>query len=542
MIDPADRLAKTDARATLDALLRYAPVGISIEDVDGTYLEVNAELCAMLHYPAAALLRRSRLETMLPEGLARYLPQLASLLADQIERVDLTLEQRTAAGEVIWTRLCATSIERTVGSPVLMCMTVDVTAEVRAMALLQERQSALDSSRDGIALLDASGNISHLNPAQIEMTGGLRDQASFVGQPWTSLFDLRDVTGTDAAVTAALARHGHWRGTLETIGDRHIDVLFTRTDTRLTFLSSRDVTDARRVMAERRALRRRIEETERLDALARLSSGLAHDVGNLIGAIGLDASFLERVLPPDTPAAAAAGRIGNAAERGTALVKRLRVAATDERAAPDTVSLEQLSISAVVEGVRALVAPSVPTGVRLLLSVPRDSDEQDMFVLAERLRLEQALVNLVNNSIAAIERARTDAMAREASNPAELMTDSISIWVQAGWVNGETLADLDTIASTGDGLYRLVQGLGTLFGPVCEIQVVDTGPGMGEATLKRAFQPLFTTKGDAGTGLGLASVLGLVRSLGGLMITETAPGRGCTMRMLLPLPSAPTGD
>jgi PAS domain S-box-containing protein len=542
MIDAGDRLAKTDARATLDALLRYAPVGISIEDVEGTYLEVNAELCAMLHYPAAELLRRSRLEIMSPEGLARYLPQLAALLADQIGRVDLTLEQRTAVGEVIWTRLCATSIARAVDSPVIMCMAVDVTAQVRAMALLQERQSALDSSRDGIALLDPSGNITHLNLAQIEMTGKSGDRSNFIGQSWTSLFDLRDVASTGAAVTAALTRQGHWRGTLETTRKRHIDALFTRTDTRLTVLSSRDVTDVRRVAFERRALRRRIEETERGEALARLSSGLAHDVGNLIGAIGLDAGLLKQVLSPGTPAAAAAWRIGQAAERGTALVKRLRVTPTDGHVAPDMVSLDRLSVSPVVDGVRVLVTPAMPPGLRLVLSLPRDSGEGDVFVLAERLRLEQALVNLVHNSIAAIERAWADARAQEAGSPSKRTTDSISIRVRAGWMNGKMLADLDMVVSTGDGLYRLAQGVGTLFGPVCEIQVADTGPGMGEATLKRAFQPLFTTKGDSGTGLGLASVLGLVRSLGGLMITETAPGRGCTMRMLLPQPSAPVGN
>jgi PAS domain S-box-containing protein len=254
-------------------------------------------------------------------------------------------------------------------------------------------------------------------------------------------------------------------------------------------------------VTEREHLQRRLRQSDRLESLGQLAAGVAHDFNNLIGIIngyaGMAAADLEpaaaedpawRTLHADLAEIVAAG------DRATALTRQLLSFARADPA-PETRALD---LNTVVTDLDTLLRRALGEDITLVTHLTA----QPWRIKADPGRLEQVLVNLAVNA--------RDAMP-----------------------GGGTLT-IETAPVTVDEHYA-AHHPGTRTGQYMQLRVSDTGTGMSRATLERAFEPFFTTKPKGhGTGLGLATIYGIITQAGGHAQIYSELGHGTTITALLP--------
>lgn len=262
---------------------------------------------------------------------------------------------------------------------------------------------------------------------------------------------------------------------------------------------SMDVTERRRIERERDKLELRIRQIERLDSLGQLAGGISHDFNNVLAIIHNYAALLERDLT-DPRSRADVAAIREAAEKGTDLVRQLLAFSRREPEEPLV-----MAVADVVESVVALLNRTMPQHVAIdVAPCPSGCD-----VSADPGQIEQVLVNLIVN-------------ARDA------MPEGGTITIEVDAVDLGSAAGADLVGLTPGRYVRLA--------------VSDGGAGMSAEVRDRAFEPFFTTKPDgAGTGLGLATVYGIVKQSGGHALIYSEPNRGTVVKVYLPLVSPPSG-
>ncbi len=270
-----------------------------------------------------------------------------------------------------------------------------------------------------------------------------------------------------------------------------------------------DVTDRRRAAevleAENAELERRVEERTRereaalaqvhemqkMESLGKLTGGVAHDFNNLLMAVLGNLSLLRKRLPADPRLMRLLDGAVQGAERGATLTKRMLAFARRQELKPEAVDLARL-----VEGMADLLRRSLGPVVDIATGPLHDLPP----IRVDPNQLELALLNLAVNA--------RDAMP---------LGGRLTIGGSQGRDGGAAPRELRP------GRY------------VC-LRVSDSGAGMDEATLKRATEPFFTTKGvGKGTGLGLSMVHGLAAQSGGAMHISSLPGAGTTVELWLPV-------
>jgi nitrogen-specific signal transduction histidine kinase/CheY-like chemotaxis protein len=263
---------------------------------------------------------------------------------------------------------------------------------------------------------------------------------------------------------------------------------------RFLILSIEDLADVVRLQEAHRASEERLRQAQKMEAVGRLASGIAHDFNNLLTVILSGAERLEQQLGLDRNLEA----IQHAAERAARLTGQLLAFGRKQILAPRILSLD-----AVVKGLRPILARLLGEDIELVIH----ATEELRKVFADQGQLEQVILNLVVNA--------RDAMP------------------EGGKLTLETAnVDLDLrYARDHPGMNP---------GPHVMLAVTDTGFGMDPETQARAFDPFFTTKAAGkGTGLGLATVFGIVKQSGGHIWLYSEVGIGTTFKLYFP--ETPTG-
>lgn len=374
-------------------------------------------------------------------------------------------------------------------------ITVLKNAERRA---LEERAAAMDSSRDGIVITDAAGCFVYANPSQRQMFA-LGSDTDIRGVQWPDIYAPETAAWLRDTALPALATSGAWRG--EIIGRRHDgqqieqEVSVARNPDGGLVWIAHDITARRRNEAERTRMREQLQLAQRREVIGHLAAGLAHDFNNFLAVIAGSATMLEARFTTSDPSHADAVRISGAAARAGELVARLRDLGgrSAQRAETD--------LRAPMEEVAQLLGAGLPRQHKLSLRLP----DTPQLAWADPTDVLQVVLNLAINS-------------RDA-----LGADENEISLTLGPV------DPDMPAPTPD-LGEVVPGRRYL-----TITVSDTGPGIDDATRARIFEPYFTTKGDGGTGLGMAIIAGIVRDNDAALVLDTAPGKGTRTTIFWPV-------
>ena len=260
----------------------------------------------------------------------------------------------------------------------------------------------------------------------------------------------------------------------------------TRERTLLGFVQ--DVTAQVREEASRR-------QREKLMALGELASGVAHDFNNLLGVIRTEADLLTEDRIADAVVLAATRNIGMAVDGARGLTERLLRFVRTQGSERPTVYDARDAVRSALELFDTAAGPNVAVATEL--------GEEPAALRGYRTDLQNAVLNLCLN-------------ARDA------MPSGGTVTVR---VRRVALSEADCAA---------LAPFTTSPGPFVEIAVADTGAGMTPEVLARATEPFFTTKGEAGTGLGLWMVSGVAAGQGGALRLRSAPGTGTTITLLLP--------
>ncbi|MBI1749993.1 MAG: PAS domain S-box protein [Acidobacteria bacterium] len=249
-----------------------------------------------------------------------------------------------------------------------------------------------------------------------------------------------------------------------------------------------------RDVTQRRLLERQLNEAHKFEAIGRLAGGIAHDFNNVLGAIMGWAELSRMEVPQGTPIHGHLQLIEQQSERAASLVRQLLAFARRQILEPRNINLNHT-----VGEVTSLLDKVIGKDIELKTRLAPDLRA----AWADPTQTEQVLMNLCVNA--------RDAMPR-----------------------GGTLRIETHNARLDEGFCRHHPGARP--GRYVLLTVADTGTGMDAATLDRIFEPFFTTKEQGkGSGLGLATIYGIVKQHDGFIDVESAPGRGASFRIYLPV-------
>jgi PAS domain S-box-containing protein len=256
---------------------------------------------------------------------------------------------------------------------------------------------------------------------------------------------------------------------------------------------ARDISERRRAEAERAALEDQLRQAQKMEEIGRLAGGIAHDFNNLLTAIRGNATLALAALPADSSVRDELHEIVQESDRAAALTRQLLAFARRTVLQPEVVDL-----SVIVRRLEPMLRRVLGEDISLVTRTPASRGA----VLADPSQIEQVIVNLAVNA--------RDAM----PDGGTLTIETADVVLEQPQLRAHPTATP---------------------GPNAMIAVSDTGTGMDAATLEHLFEPFFTTKGvGKGTGLGLATVYGIVRQSGGSVWAKSAVGRGSTFYVYLP--------
>jgi PAS domain S-box-containing protein len=368
---------------------------------------------------------------------------------------------------------------------------------------------AFDYAAIGMALVGTDGSFLQANRALCELTGYSRQELlaktfQDITHPddlETDLGYVRQMLNGEIDTYQMEKRYFRADGSLVWIL-LSVSLVHDSIGNPLYFVSQiQDITPRKIAEQEREALEKRLYHAQKMEAVGVLAGGAAHNFNNLLSVIQNYASFVIEELDEDDPKRADMDEIVAASKRASKIVKELLAFSRTEGADPDPVNLND-----VVSDAEGLIRGTIGNAVRL-----RVRTEQCLSAcFINPGQMDQIILNLVLN-------------ARQA------MPDGGDLTI-------ETSNQVVSVAEA-----KSHPGLSQ--GDYVSVSVSDTGIGMSEEVKSRIFEPFFTTKGRAvASGLGLASVYGIVKQWGGYVAVKSEVGSGTTMTIYLPAFTQPVSD
>ena len=388
---------------------------------------------------------------------------------------------------------------------ILQIFAVRTVAEMQRMKSLEtlEKSSkewsfAMDFFDDAVYLIDLDDKLVRANRTFYQMTGLSPERA--VGKDITSIIhpDGEDVpcpvckARTERRDEVIIMEADHPDNPAGRPIQISVQVIRDKKGAPLSILMGiHDLTNTRATEEESAKLQRQLHQSQKMDALGKLTGGIAHDYNNMLGVIMGYADLLQDALNENPRLAKYACEIHNAGDRGAKLTSKLL--SFSRQAASEA---SRTDLNALLQTQQHMLEKTLTVRIKLVL----DLAENLWATWINNSEIVDVILNMSINSMHAIE------------------------------CNG-----LLTIQTSNKLLDHLTAStLGIQPGDYVLLSVTDTGCGMDEEIREKIFEPFFSTKGDRGTGLGLSQVYGFVHSSGGAIQVDSAPGQGTQFSLYFP--------
>jgi PAS domain S-box-containing protein len=357
---------------------------------------------------------------------------------------------------------------------------------------LADRENIMETIPDILYTLDRAGHLTGWNRRAELVTGFTRDELA--GKPALELFLIADRATMAEGIQEAFEKgYAEREGRLLRKDGRAIPYQFTGVPLKDRHGAVIGLVGVGRDISERKRLEEQLRQAQKMEAIGRLAGRVAHDFNNLLTVIQGRTQLVLQRFEADDETRRDMELIDVAAARAGDLIHQLLAFSRKQVLQPKV-----LDLNAVVAGMERILRRLIGEGIALVTIEGQDLGR----VKADPTQIEQILMNLVVNA--------RDAMPRGGR-----------LVIETGNV------ELDDAAAHHHG--------GVTPGPYVTLTVRDTGIGMDAETRARIFEPFFTTKGiGRGTGLGLATVYGIVKQHGGCIAVESEPGRGAVFTIYLP--------
>jgi PAS domain S-box-containing protein len=476
-------------------LFENSPDAIFVEDLDSTVLDVNFAACLLHGMTRDQLIGKNALNDLIPksrrEETHRDFQMLANGKLSWVEGESLTADGRTTPVEVRAGRV------EYAGKPALLLHVRDITDRRTAETAMQSSEalfhSVWENSVDGMRLTDENGIVIAVNESYCKLNG--LKAGELEGKPFTVVY------AESENCEAMIARHReHF---LDRATERKIQHQFTLHNGQAVNL---EITDSfievqgrpllllslfRDVTTQRR-LEEQLRQSQKMEAIGQLAGGVAHDFNNILTVIHGHASLMLASNLDDT-VARSAQQITNAAERAAGLTRQLLTFSRRQLIQP-----KRLDMNKIVGTMTDMLGRLLGEDISLRLNYA----QSPATVEADAGMMEQVLLNLAVNA--------RDAMPR----------------------GGQLAVRISIVEINDDHARRHLEARTGRF--IC-VSKSDTGCGIPAENLSRIFEPFFTTKEiGKGTGLGLATVYGIVKQHQGWIEVESVVGKGTTFRIYIP--------
>lgn len=485
-------------RNLLQAVLDATPDQVAVQDREGRYLLANRaalewlQACSQEH-----VLGKTDAELNVEQFAGKHLPA---------DSAGTSLETRCRAGETYWLQIChfplgpcASNGQRQ------LILRRNVTQLVRTQEALRESvdqyRSLVENAPIGIYRTTPDGRILMANPFLVRILG----YSSFeelaqknLEQDWPDPVKPRrlfreqlEAAGEIFGLESTWMRHDgkplHVRENARVVRDAAGQVLYYEG-------TIEDITSQKQAEEALERVESQLLQAQKMEAIGRLAGGVAHDFNNLLTAIIGFSDVLATSLPEHSSARELVKEIKRAGEKASVLTRQLLAFSRRQVMIPRVLDLNQ-TVAELEKLLRRVIGEDIHLYTHLA--------SQPLYIRADPTQIEQVIMNLAVNA--------RDAM----PEGGQLFVETAAVHLE------EAHACYD--AQLAPGQYAL-------------LVVRDTGCGMDETVKAHLFEPFFTTKEHGkGTGLGLATVYGIVQQSGGHISVESEPHQGTTFRIYLPL-------
>jgi two-component system cell cycle sensor histidine kinase/response regulator CckA len=479
--------ALAESEAKHRSTFNDAPVGMTQTALDGRILRINRRMETMLGYSNEELEGTPFAAFTHPDDVEDNSIGQARLLDGKIEHYRTEKRYRRKDGSFLWVHVTVSVHRHQDGTPAYFIAVVeDISQRKLAEA---ELDHIFNLSPDMIGTAGFDGRFTRVNAAFRQVLG--YDDATFMASPFISFVHPEDRASTlEAMQQLAMGQSvfGFTNRYRTADGSYRWLEWHSKADpsTKLIYTVARD-------QSGRRLLEEQLRQAQKMEAVGRLAGGIAHDFNNLLTAIiGFSEMALSEMREGDS-LRQDIEQILNAGQSAAALTKQLLAFSRKQILHPQV-----LDLPAVIRGMHSLLQRLIGEDVTLDLAssgeVPR--------IFADRGQLEQVVMNLAVNARDAMPSGGT------------LRVGVDAVVLDEGFV---------------------ARHPGSTAGPHVRLTVSDTGVGMGPEVLAHLFEPFFTTKEKGkGTGLGLATVYGIVKQSAGYIAVESVPGQGTSFRIHFP--------
>ncbi len=505
-----DRMKAIDALRSseekLSKVYSSSPDAITLSSLaEGRYLDVNEGFTRMFGYQRADVIGRTAFDLALWQTSSQRAELVAALAASGSVR-NMEAEKVTRDG-VVLTCLISADVIEVDGRVCLLAVTRDITdrkaAEVALRASERRYRSLFEESQALNLIVDRDGMLVDVNDTVVRTYQ--MERSELIGRSALDFVDVRDRPGVADAIEnlfsggPSVPCHVQVRAGDKT---RTLMLAFGGLDEsgeRPTMLvNALDVTEWHRSKQERDRLEEQVRHSQKMDAIGRLAGGIAHDFNNILQLIHGHLTVALEHLPIESVPASAVSATLKTVARACGLTRQLL---TFSRR--DPLQMGALDLAAEIADLATLMRGVI--GEHITLQVT--SEEDLPAVRMDRTQLEQIVLNLSINA--------RDAMPSGGRIDIDVRRADISLEFCA------------THPGSREGAF------------LC-LSVSDSGAGIPHEVQSRIFEPFFTTKETGrGTGLGLATVYGIVQRCGGFLDVVSEVGAGTTMRVFLPIAGDP---